>query len=184
MNLIVISLGGLNRYSTRSQSSRTLMLNMFVVLLLNTALLPLLVQWETNNFSVKDLVVELFGLKEERVHIKTYSNFIRRWYLDVGVQIVMTYVVSFLVCPILLPLTDKALAMWRNRTAKRKRLQKEMNMALRNPQFDFNYYVAQMLAIWFFSWMYASAMPFLYLIGALSMFASEIQSRIVFVRWS
>lgn len=64
MNMIVLSLAGLNRYSTRSQTSRTLMLNMFVVLLLNTTMLPMLVQWETSTFSVRDLIVDLFGLKD------------------------------------------------------------------------------------------------------------------------
>lgn len=118
------------------------------------------------------------------MHIKTYSSFTRRWYLDVGVQIVMTYIVSFLVCPLLLPFTDKAMALIRSWMAKRKRMQKQMNMALRDPQFDFNYYLAQVLAIWFFCWMYASALPFLYLIGSLSLLATDFQSRIVFVKWS
>lgn len=184
LNLIVVSMASFNRYSTRSQASRTLMLNMFVVLFLNIALLPLLVQWETASFSVRDMVVELFSLEESKVHIKTYSSFIRRWYLDVGVQIVMTYVVSFLVCSLFLPLTDKMLAILRKWSARKKRLQKEMNITLRDPQFDFNYYVAQVLAIWFFCWMYAGAMPFLYAVGALSLLATEFQCRVVFVRWS
>jgi hypothetical protein len=109
LGLIVVSLAGLNRYSTRSQSDRTLMLNIFVVIFLNTALLPLLVQWEVGDFSIHNLVVDLFNLPQKSIYIKTYHAFVRRWYLDVGSQVIMTYIVSFVACPLLSPFSDKLL---------------------------------------------------------------------------
>lgn len=75
LNKIISSLTVLNKYSTKSQADRTLMLNLFVIFFLNTALIPILMQWESGDISVKNLMIDLFNLDWSSVHINTYKNF-------------------------------------------------------------------------------------------------------------
>lgn len=151
---------------------------------LNTALIPLLIQWRIGTFSFRNMVIEMFSLKPEKFHIRTYDTFSRRWYLDVGSQIVLTYIISFIVCPLIWPINEQIMRMVRWWRAKREHIQKSMNDLMVDPEFDWNSYHAQYLGCLFFCFTYSFAMPFMYLLGALGLWATKFQAKIVFIRFS
>lgn len=184
LNLIVANLSSMGRYATRSQNDRTLTLNLFVVMFLNTALIPLLLQWRIGTFSFRNMIIEIFNLNPEKFHIRTYDSFSRRWYLDVGSQIVLTYIISFIVCPLIWPFNEQIMKMVRWYRAKRQHVQKAMNDFMVDPEFDWNCYYAQYLGCLFFCLSYSFAMPFMYLFGGLALLATGLQAKIVFVRFS
>jgi hypothetical protein len=109
------------------------MMNLFVIFFLNTALVPVLMQWETGKFSVKGLITDLFRSGGDDVHLNTYKDFSKKWYLDVGNQVTMTYFISFVLCTLWNPVNEKIFQLLRNYSASRKQLQKDMNMALLDP---------------------------------------------------
>ncbi len=82
---------------------------------------------------MKQFIIGVFDLDEANIHMSTYNTFLRKWYLDVGCQILLTYIISFVICPVFTPLSDKLLQLWRRYTAARKQLQKDMNQTLLDP---------------------------------------------------
>lgn len=109
LNWILYELANFRRYKTKTQKSRFLILNIFVLYFINTGLLLMFIRLEINGYSLGRLINSLINLPADQFSIEAYSDFTRKWYMHIGSQVVTVYAVSLLISPFL-----QILANWFN----------------------------------------------------------------------
>jgi hypothetical protein len=130
LNWTIAALARLRRYKTTTAKSRFLILNTFVLNFVNSALLILLIRVEIAGLSLKALIGKVVSLPEDKFSIETYSGFTRKWYVNIGSQIVLIYAVSLVAMPFLQIAVNWGFACLRAFRARRAKTQYKMNEML------------------------------------------------------
>ena len=101
LNWIIYELANFRRYKTKTEKSRFLIINTFILYFINTGILLMLIRLEIGDFSLGKLINNIIMLPPDQFSIEPYSDFTRKWYLHIGSQVVTVYAVSLLFSPFL-----------------------------------------------------------------------------------
>lgn len=134
------------------------MTSIFCFSLLNSAILILLVRGHYSGPILRKIVGKILNFSEDEMTVTVYSEFNRNWYMNIGAQLMMNYIVSLIVFPHFHIILHWVRSKYRQ--IRGKHTQKE----LKKPVFNYCTFYAMSLKSIFFALMYSNSMPAFYLL--------------------
>ena len=92
------------------------------------------------------------------MEVTIYAEFNRQWYMNIGSQLIMNYIVSLIVFPHFHILLHWIRKMYRNCMENKK------GKPMKNPNFNYCTFYAMSLKALFFAMLYSNSMPIFYLL--------------------
>ena len=98
-NRILWALVTFRRYRTLAERNSFLVTSIFCFSLLNSAILILLVRGHYTGPILRKIVGHILNFSENQMLVTVYSEFNRNWYMNIGAQLIMNYIVSLIIFP-------------------------------------------------------------------------------------
>lgn len=161
-NRILWALVAFRRYRTLAERNSFLITSIFLFSAINSAVLTLLIRDNYIGPILRNIVGHLLGFSKDQMKVTTFSQFNRKWYVSIGTQLAMNYIVSLIVFPNFHILLHWVRSTYRNFVSKRSyRLRKK-------PILNYCTFYALSLKAIFFALMYSNSMPIFYLLACIS----------------
>ena len=152
-NRILWALVAFRRYRTLAERNRFLIKSIFMFSLINSAILILFIREKHIGPILRKIVGTIFGFAEEVMTVTMYPEFNRQWYMNIGSQLMMNYVVSLVVFPHFHIILHWIRKKYRQYSAKKN------GRPLIDPNFNYCTFYAMSLKAIFFAMIYSSPMP-------------------------
>lgn len=98
-NRILWALVAFRRYRTLAQRNKFLITSIFSFSLINSAILILFVRGNSTGPILRSIVGKILSFSEDEMKVTVYSQFNRKWYMNIGSQLIMNFIVSLIVFP-------------------------------------------------------------------------------------
>ena len=157
-NRILWALVAFRRYKTLAGRNKFLITSIFCFSLINSAVLLLMVRGNYTGPILRSIVGWIFDFPEAVIQVKVYPEFNRQWYMNIGSQLMVNYVVSLVLFPHFHIFLHWLRSVYRDimgrRTGKRPK----------NPNFNYCTFYALSLKALFFAMLYSNCMPVFYIL--------------------
>jgi hypothetical protein len=162
------------KHRSRQDTDRAIVLRLFCLSFVNTSLLPLVLssQW----------FLSFLGLSGSLTGVTDFDS---QWYETVGVMMLLTVsatVVAPHVEPIYLYWQQQGKVKPGSKKVKHAYSQTELNKLYLGPEFPIAIRYAQLLNLFFMTFVYSAGMPIMYLMGAVGFFVTYWVDKAVFIR--
>lgn len=133
IKIVVVFLAKFQRYKSHNDQSKDIIQNLLLTYLFTTVLITILLQASVGNISFKSLISYFINssyLQENLDKLKEYNDFTPDWYMDIGYQILITWIVTIVHPCLIMPFVnylDECLKTWK---AKREEVQTKMEKIL------------------------------------------------------
>jgi hypothetical protein len=168
LRLLVTQYGKIRRYLGHSELLKSRSLGIFLAVFLNTFVLTIILYSNFWGFSFSTQTVKLLedtNLRQFITPINVYSDLERNWYIGVGYELTVLWIIStfspHMIELLLVPLMN----CWRERKAGQAQLQEDMNANSIGPEFDLSVYLSDVLQYMCISFVLASLMPHMAVLG-------------------
>lgn len=97
IKIVVVFLAKFQRYKSHNDQSRDIIQNLLLTYLFTTVLITILLQAEVGDISFKSIISYFINssyLQENLDKLKEYNDFTSDWYMDIGYQILITWIVT------------------------------------------------------------------------------------------
>lgn len=98
-NRILWALVAFRRYRTLAERNKFLITSIFIFSLINGAILILFIRGYYTGPILRKIVSKLLGYSESVLEVTLYSEFNQNWYIHIGSQLIMNYIVSLIFFP-------------------------------------------------------------------------------------
>lgn len=148
------------RYESVNTERVDSMLNMFLVLFVNTGVLILVINGNLNStfFGASFTHIPVVG---NYIFNGDYSDYTRKWFIYVGTSVIIIMFVNIIMPPVSGFLFFVLKKMTRCCCKNRATIQRDLNSLFKGPDYDIAYSGAQFLANFYITLMYCNACPLL-----------------------
>ena len=157
-NRILWALVAFRRYKTLVDRNKFLITSIFLFSLINSAILILMVRGEYTGPILQSIIGYLFNFDRSMMEVTVYAEFNRQWYMNIGSQLIMNYIVSLIVFP------HFHIVLHWVRKVYRRIIAKKAGRPIKNPNFNYCTFYAMSLKALFFAMLYSNSMPIFYLL--------------------
>lgn len=161
-NRILWALVAFRRYKTLVDRNKFLITSIFLFSLINSAILILMVRGEYTGPILQSIIGYLFNFDRSMMEVTVYAEFNRQWYMNIGSQLIMNYIVSLIVFP------HFHIVLHWVRKVYRRIIAKKAGRPIKNPNFNYCTFYAMSLKALFFAMLYSNSMPIFYLLCLLA----------------
>ncbi|EQC29806.1 hypothetical protein SDRG_12352 [Saprolegnia diclina VS20] len=175
LQTILRAFADFERHVSESERASAMVLKLFFAQLLNTGIIVLLVNANLSNVPLPSTLREVLNGK--------FDDFVRQWYISVGVGISTTMIINAVspqIGPILQTFVIRPLT--RSRALKAAVTQKQMNDLFAGPSFDISLRYPLVLNTVFVTMMYCGGIPVLLPVAALACLVMHLLDKLTIMK--
>jgi hypothetical protein len=184
---LVLYLSKFMRYKTYAEEVVEMTKNLFFTYFFSTVFITMFMQARFDKFAPKDLVKYLSSSDAILANLREMNDFndlTHGWYLDVGYQIWITWLILAITSPILIVSYHYPLEMICKCMAGKQILQKKMEKYLIPEEFEIYDHYANLALFIFVGFVFSPGMPSLVILTCIGLAIRYVYLKFIFIRFS